>query len=423
MRGLTISILAALLALGCGSDDASGTPSTGGAAGQGGSGGGTSGTGGEAGTGGAAGGYPTLPWEGGPEYYGKWPNGPSTDTSTFPIAVWLQSPSNAAEYKSIGINLFIGLWDGPTDAQLTELSSAGMPTFCAQEQAWSGHVSDKTVLAWTQQDEPDNAQPNGSGGYDPCVDPQDIVALYQTMVQNDASRPVYLNFGQGVANTDWVGRGTCTGKTEMYPEYAKGADIVSFDIYPVNETDAKIHGKLEYVAKGVSFLREAVSYQKPVWAWIETTDFNGTGNAPSVSQIESEVWMALIHGARGIGYFAHVFAPSFIEAGLLADSTVKSGVADINARVQNLAPVLNTPSLDGVVTVTSASPVDVMTKQHGGSLYVFAIGMTSGSADASFAVPEGSGATVLGEDRSLKVESGAFSDTFDGYAVHLYRID
>ena len=102
---------------------------------------------------------------------------------------------------------------------------------------------------------------------------------------------------------------------------------------------------------------------------------------------------------------------------------MKSGVADINARVQSLAPVLNTPSLDGVVTVTSASPVDAMTKQQGGSLYVFAIGMTSGSADASFAVPEGSGATVLGEDRSLKVESGAFSDTFDGYAVHLYRID
>ncbi len=39
-----------------------------------------------------------------------------TDPTAFPIAVWLQSPSRAAEYKAIGINLYVGLWRGPTEA-------------------------------------------------------------------------------------------------------------------------------------------------------------------------------------------------------------------------------------------------------------------------------------------------------------------
>src|ERR1044071_3172543 len=32
----------------------------------------------------------------------------------FPIAVWLQSPSNAARYQAAGVNLYVGLWKGPT---------------------------------------------------------------------------------------------------------------------------------------------------------------------------------------------------------------------------------------------------------------------------------------------------------------------
>ena len=37
------------------------------------------------------------------------------------------------------------------------------------------------------------------------------------------------------------------------------------------------------------------------------------------AQLPPEAWMALIHGAKGLIYFAHEFKPKFIEAGLLAD--------------------------------------------------------------------------------------------------------
>ena len=64
--------------------------------------------------------------------YNRWQHGPPTDPGFFPIAVWLQDPRNAARYKRAGFNLYVGLWNGPTDAQLASLKAAGMQVVCDQ---------------------------------------------------------------------------------------------------------------------------------------------------------------------------------------------------------------------------------------------------------------------------------------------------
>ena len=48
-----------------------------------------------------------------------WSNGLPTDPGFFPIGVWLQPPSRAQAYRDAGINLYVGLWKGPTEEQLT----------------------------------------------------------------------------------------------------------------------------------------------------------------------------------------------------------------------------------------------------------------------------------------------------------------
>src|SRR5947208_3188863 len=64
--------------------------------------------------------------------YARWENGPMADPNFFPIAVWVQSPKNAARYKAAGINVYVGLWRGPTEEQLQTLKEAGMRLICAQ---------------------------------------------------------------------------------------------------------------------------------------------------------------------------------------------------------------------------------------------------------------------------------------------------
>jgi hypothetical protein len=279
-----------------------------------------------------------------------------------------------------------------------------------------------------QQDEPDNAQPNGMGGHGPCVDPSVIKSNYAALTKADSSRPVLLNFGQGVSDITYKGRGSaCSAKTEMYPKYIAGADVVSFDIYPVNKAAGKEPPKLWMVAEGVDNLRVWADRKKPVWAWIETTNIRG-GGKPTPAQFRMEVWSAIVHGALGIGYFVHQIGPKFIEAALLADPTMSAAVKDVDAQIAELAPVLNTASIINAVKVTLTNPkipVDVMVKRKDGATYVFAVGMRDGANMAKFdltCVAQSGKVEVLGESRTLDIVGASFSDKFEPYAVHLYKV-
>jgi len=439
-----------LLAAGCGSSGGHGTAPGGGADAEPGTGGGTAsgghGMGGALG-GAVAGGAPAggaiadggsagqdasvgsgfssdtfLPWYGGPAYYAKWSNGPSSDPAFFMLTVWLQSPPNASRYTQVGINFFTGLWQGPTEAQLTALAAAGIPTICDQSGVWQAHLADKTIRAWLQPDEPDNAQANASGGYDPCIDPSVIVAGYDTMKTGDPSRPVYLGLGRGVADTQYIGRGTCTGKTDMYKDYAKGADILGFDIYPANDGVA-----IEIVASGLDNLLTWSGRSKPVIGIIEASNINDT-HRPTPAQIKSEVWMDLVHGAAGIEYFCHRFAPTFSETDCLDDAPTQAALKDINAQVTALAPVLNSPPVANGVTVqssTSTIPVDTRLARYSGATYLFAAEMRGGSTTATFTLrdfPATASAEVIGETRTIAMTNGVFTDDFNSYDVHLYHI-
>src|SRR5947207_8872301 len=83
--------------------------------------------------------------------------GSLADPSFFPIAVWLQDPANASKYKDVGINVYVGLWRGPTEKQLAELKKHDIRVICRQNAVGLQHKDDPTILAWMHNDEPDNA--------------------------------------------------------------------------------------------------------------------------------------------------------------------------------------------------------------------------------------------------------------------------
>jgi hypothetical protein len=361
--------------------------------------------------------------------YAPWKQGPPADPGFFPVAVWLQDPANAPRYQAAGINLYVGLWRGPTEKQLTELKRHHMRVICAQNAVGRQHQDDPTIVGWMHGDEPDNAQSLGRGkGYGPPRPPERVLEDYRRLRHADPSRPVLLNLGQGVAWDNWIGRGVRRNHPEDYPEYVKGGDIVSFDIYPACHPDPEVAGKLWFVADGVSRLRQWSGDRKVVWNCIECTHIDNPKARATPAQVKAEVWMALVRGSRGLIYFVHQFKPKFIEVGLLADPEMLDMVGKVNRQIHELAPVLNSPSVPDGVVVTSSSaqvPVEAMVKRQGGGVYVFAVGTRGGGAAATFQVAGLKGqaqAEVLGEGRRLEVRDGGFRDTFKPWEVHLYKI-
>lgn len=353
----------------------------------------------------------------------------ANDPNFFPIGVWLQSPSNAERFKAAGINLYVGLWRGPTEEQLATLRKAGMRVICGQNQFALSKKEDPIIAAWMHGDEPDNAQSRGQGqGYGPPITPEKIAEQYQKLRAADPSRPVLLNLGQGVAWDEYIGRGVRRNHPEDYPEYIKGCDIASFDIYPAVHDDPRVAGKLEFVGMGVERLARWAGPQKKVWNCLECTRISNPAVKPTPQQVRSEAWLALIHGSRGLIYFVHQFKPTFREAALLDDPEMVSAVTALNRQIQALAPVLNSPSLPRLGTVSTQpedAPVAIMAKRAAGSTYLFAVGLRGGHTTASFrlsGLPAETSAEVLDESRRVEVRNGAFTDEFSAYGVHIYKM-
>jgi hypothetical protein len=360
-----------------------------------------------------------LPWFGGPPYYGGWSRGFPTDASYFPIGVWMQNPQNAERFAAVGVNHYVGLWQGPTDEQLANARAANMPVVCEQAGVWEAHLDNADIRGWLHADGPDNAQELSDGSYGPCIEPEVTRARYAEMARADASRPVLLLLGQGVATPDWVGRGECTGRTDDYFEYAEGADILVNYTYPVANQQP-----IELVATGIENLNVYAGWSKPVIADIEASSIDGLPR-PSPAQLRAEVWMSLIHGAAGIQYFCHRMTP-LNETDCLDDADTATALERVNRELLQLAPALNTQSYALRPTSSNdAVPVRAVLKQLGSERYVFAAGMADGATTATFtlnAIDAAVGIEVIGENRNIVPSEGSFEDAFEPYGVHLYRI-
>ena len=315
-----------------------------------------------------------------------------------------------------------------------------MPVICGLNEYAKTQLDREIIVGWMHSDEPDNAQSLGRGkGYGPPILPSKLMRDLREIKRIDTTRPVFLNLGQGVAWDDWHGRGVRTRHPEDYPKYVQTGDIISFDIYPVVHKSDAVRGKLWYVPRGVDRLRKWTKGERVVWNCIETTNIHSKTERPTPQQVKAEVWMSIVHGSQGIVYFCHSFEPRSMESALLKDAEMSSAVAAINRQIQSVAGALNSPTVEDALDATvrtqrvdpemsqllGSPPIATMVKRHEAATYVFAVRMEDAPARASFTlkgVPKGASVEVLGENRTLAMRRGSFSDDFASYDVHIYRI-
>jgi hypothetical protein len=359
---------------------------------------------------------------------GRFVNGLPSNPTFFPIAVWLQSPRSAPAYKAIGINTFVGLWQPPTAADLAMLESEGLYLIVEQTLAALALGQSPAIRGWLHIDEPDNAQPNGKGGYGDCIPPEELVRRYHEMRARDSTRPIYLGFGQAVANPLWHGRGpkcSAVAPEAYYKKASEAANIIAFDIYPAVEVrQAHVRGRLDLVGRGVANLKRWAPPGTPVWADIETTHIHNPARRPLPEEVFSEVWIAIINGASGINYFVHEWKPSFREDGVFRYPDVSAAIKKINAQITELAPVLNSASVPDALRTSGALEIAVMAKRQRGALYIFAANMEKRRGQVRFDVAGRKEGRVipLDEDRSITLSEGIFEDSFEPYGIHIYRL-
>lgn len=373
---------------------------------------------------------------------------PLDDPDFVPIAVNVQNINNAKIYHDAGINVYVDIDDiteNPTEdfqfkpeaATLDRLTALGMYAMVGQD-VWGKLKDHPAIIAWLSPvDEPDNVQAGGK-----AIPLDEFLAAAARVKAFDATHPYTVCFGQGLINDLFRGRGIDRSE---YPKYMAAVDFIQYDVYPITNSRRKDgENYLELVGQGVSRIRGWTDNKKPVMCWIETTHIKDPKRKPTPAQTNCEVWITVVHGARGVGYFCHDFTLAERRASALSrDKEMLAQLTKTNAKLIKLARVITAPLASEPTTLKSEGgkviagvkhlPGEVLTGERERAGWVTKVGKVSVVLAVNVLGEKAKGTirceqakkglliAVLEENRFIMPDrDGEFVDDFAPYQEHVY---
>jgi hypothetical protein len=195
--------------------------------------------------------------------------------------------------------------------------------------------------------------------------------------------------------------------------YARAADVVGFDVYP-------IYGYCRpdliwWQADATKALVQLARPGEPEYSWIEAASTSSqwcSGRGVQPDELRAEVWMTLVNGATAIGYFTHSWTPTYSQFRVAADTQAEMKRTD--RQVTTLAPAIL-----GVPFHVAATGVEAIGRTYHGAHYVFAVNASRAPVSAHIAAGGGKW-NVFEEGRSVTASGGSINDWFAPLAVHIY---
>ena len=244
------------------------------------------------------------------------------------------------------------------------------------------------LLAWYIADEPNSFR----------IPPSQLEAIYNTVRETDPWHPVTVVFMAPFISA---------------VKYSEAMDIIMADPYPVPDMPVRNVGNV------AEQLHREFEGRKPLW--IVPQAFGGGEHwrrEPTLQEIRSMTYQAIINGARGIQYFIrhglNVFpksVPAWNECGRMA------------VEIAELTPWLLSDE-DPIPVNTGDVNIKVTSALHKGVLMVMAVNISNTPLKVDFTVGNSfSGdAVVIFENRTVKVRSGLLSDYLQAYGSQVYMM-
>ena len=304
-----------------------------------------------------------------------------------PVLQWLQCPWLFDAERALGVTVFMGKGchdndDADEVAQTAQLGAFSILPYNARVDP----------LAWRADDEPDQ-------NHVPAT----------TVAQATKRGHPKLTFV--TLTSSFFGP---THKDVPSAAYARAADVVGFDIYP-------IYGYCRpdliwWEADATKALVEIARPGQPIYSWIEAASTSSQwchGRGVQANELRAEVWMTLVNGATAYGYFTHSWTPTY------AQFRVAPGVQTEMRRTDRQVATL-TPALLGAPLAVKATGVEAIARTYNGARYVFAVNVTRAPVRGQIDVAGGGGWHVFEEGRSVQSHGAFFNDAFAPLAVHVY---
>jgi hypothetical protein len=309
---------------------------------------------------------------------------------SFPRMVWGQCPDAVNGNLAVGIDVFMGNNCGTGATLASWLSGRAFVLGNAQAPAAARAGSVGVHLP----DEWDTFLPNDLT----------LADVLRMAPPTPDSGPRFLT----LTNHFYSGAAPLPQGRGMYPALAAGADVLGFDLYPLQNW-------CRYDSFGDVFDSQvdlvALARGKPTYQWIEARrmDCHGEQLDPTAETVRAETWLAIAGGAHAIGYFPNNWAPQ-----------VGAEIARSSREIQSLVPALVEPAT--AASVSLGSSVKVGAREHNGAVYVMAVNASRAPATATITVPAAGNRTLRTLDGAhvVTAKGGSFTDSFGPLEVRVY---
>jgi hypothetical protein len=245
------------------------------------------------------------------------------------------------------------------------------------------------LLAWYIADEP-----TGNN-----ILPDSLVKIYKLIKEIDPWHPVSIVFMAPFLSS---------------VRYVDAMDIVMADPYPVPDLPVTMVGNV------AAQLAKEFEGLKPVW--IVPQVFGGGEiwrREPTLQEIRSMTYQAIINGARGIQYFVRQGLNLFPKS-----TGTWSECGRMAVEIAELTPWLLSDK-ETIPVTAGSSDVIVTSAIHDGRLLILAVNKTINPVRTNFSIRRSlyGKIKVLFENRSLEMSGGSFSDVLSSFGSQAYIFD
>ena len=303
----------------------------------------------------------------------------------FPLLVLTECKHGYDQNLAAGITLFVENQCGGIAAQTAAVGGKALSLTSADEAGIGGNG----VIGWYYPDEADLKRMTG-----------DTLPSFPTLAATARLRVLTLS-NHVYSRTEPLAEGR-----GVYPGLIEKADVVGLDLYPLQEFCSA-----SWLPDVAAAQRELVGLAggRPTFQWIEAETWRCHEPDLQVTPatVQTESWLAVAGGARGLGFFPAGWDPS-----------VTPGIEAVARMVAALGAALAAPD----APVSASGPVVAGGRALNGALYVVAVNPTHAALRATLTAPGLNGRTLraIGEGRSVGAAKDVFHDDFDPLAVHLY---
>jgi len=245
------------------------------------------------------------------------------------------------------------------------------------------------LLAWYIADEPDGNN----------IAPSFLEEIYRVVKETDPWHPVTMVF---------------MTPFKKAKDYATSMDIAMADPYPVPVYPVTMAGN------ATRLLKKEFTGRMPVW--IVPQAFGGGENwlrEPTIQEIRSMTWQAIIEGATGIQYFIRQGLNAFPKS-----TATWNECGRMAMEVQSIVPWLLSDEKT-IPVISSSKDISVASRMFNGQLLILIVNKTNVSLPVQLSLAQNYNgkAKVLFENRIVSVNSGFISDFIQPYGSQSYKID